>query len=303
MRQSLENLFAQSIIMQYKLPVQVGSDTIPKAIISTRRDDCLRQIASHVQISQLIYDGLVEYAYNDYEIDLSRLDILQRRALQSKIKYNPNAPLATQIGYGFHAEILLHLILDHFYHGQKSIARGYMYSPLENSEIKGYDSYLMVEDPQGQIHLLFGEAKAYISGFKQSVDKIFESIDTALSDGYLHRNFLAMENHLEKVSAQSRIPQIIKAWEANPAVNMAVEANKYNMELVYPMLIMYSNSANTYEERILNVVNYINTTYPAVRPALTIPRTLFFIFLPVDDCREIKRQVIEWISQNQPVTP
>lgn len=303
MRQSLQALLANSISLEFRLPVDTSLGTIPKAIISTRYDDCLRQLSSNDDISRLIYNGIVEYAYNDYEIDLRNLDNLQLRALQNKLKYNPAATLSNQIGYGFHAEVLLHLVLDYFYHAQKCIARGYIYSPLENSETKGYDSYMMVEDNNGRIYLLFGEAKAYIAGFKQSVDKIFESIDKALSDDYLNRNFLEMDGKVEKVNPASRIPHIIDAWRNNPSINMAVEAQKYNMELVYPMFIMYNDKAPTYEEQILKIVDYINKTYPTVAPKLTMPHCLFFMFLPVNDCRTIKYKVVEWISQKQPLMP
>ena len=303
MRQSLHDLFSRSIILQYRLPKVTPLGTIPKTIFTTNSDDCLRQLLSNTEISKLIYDGITEYAYNDYEIDLNNLDNLQLRALQNKLKYNPSAPLPNQIGYGFHAEVLLHLVLDYFYNAQKCIARGYIYSPLENGETKGYDSYMMVEDVNGRIYLLFGEAKAYIQGYKTSVDKIFEGINKALSDDYLNRNFLEMEGKIEKVNPNCRIPQIIDAWQKTPSINMAVEAAKYNMELVYPMFIMYDDKGNTYEDRIMKVVNYVNAQTTAVTPTLTLPHVLFFIFLPVDDCRVIKKQVVEWISQKLPVMP
>lgn len=303
MRASLHNLFSKSITLQYKLPVNLPAGQIPCAVISTIGDDCLRQVTSNRDISNLIYNGIVEYAYNDYEIDLNNLNNMQMRAFQNKIKYNPAASLSTKIGYGFHAEVLLHLILDYGYHAQKCVARGYMYHPLENSEIKGYDSYLMAEDDDGKIYLVFGEAKAYINSFVNSVDMILDGLADDLNDDYLNKNFLAFDNIIEKINPSSRIPQIINSWRNNPNINMAVEAAKYNMEFVYPMFIMYDNNGATYEERILKIVNYINTKSQAITYNMTLPHTLFFIFLPVNDCREIKKQVIEWIIQKQPVMP
>lgn len=301
MRTSLHNLFSQAITLQYKLPSNTPAGQIPRAIISTTNDNCLRQLTTNQDIACLIYNGIVEYAYNDYEIDLANLNNMQLCAFQNKIKYNPAAAVSTKIGYGFHAEVLMHLILDYFYHSQKCIARGYMYHPLENSEIKGYDSYLMTEDSNGRLYLVFGEAKAYINSFKKSVDEIFNGINDDLNDDYLHKNFLAFDNVIEKITPSSRIPQIIDSWKRNPSINMAVEAAKYNMEFVYPMFVMYDNKGATYEECILKIVNYINTKSLAVNARLTLPHTLFFIFLPVDGCRDIKKQVVEWISQQQPV--
>lgn len=300
MRQSLQDLFQQTIILQYTLSVDTPEGEIPRTVISTRGDDCLKQIANNDAIASLIYNGIVEYAYNDWDIDLNRLDNLQLAAFKTKIKYNPDAPLANKIGYGFHAEVMLYLILDQMYQANKGIARGYMFSPLERSEIKGYDSYMLVEDMEGHVRLFFGEAKAYISstGYKKSVNEIFKGINKALSDDYLELNFLAMVNQYQNVKPYSKLRLLIDAWLQNPNIKMSEEAQKYDMEFVYPMFIMYDKS-NTYEQSIIKVVNYINSIKREVCSTLTIPHTLFFIFLPVDECRAIKAKVIEWISQRQ----
>lgn len=303
MRQSLENLLNNAVIMQYKLPYDAAGMHIPRTKISTGKDACLKQIGTNSDIANLIYNGIVEYSYNDNEIDPTQLDNLQIRALQSKLKYNPAAPLANQLAYGFHGEVMLHLILDHFYHADKCIARGYMFSALENAETKGYDSYQMM-DYHDIIYLLFGEAKFYISGYADSIKAIFENIDKALSDDYLNRNFLAFENQYVNINPGSRIPSIIDEWRLNPLiVNMAVCAQQHNMHLVYPMLVLFDDKANTYDDLILEVVNHIQAHYGAVHSSLTLPHTLFFIFLPLGDSRAIKTQVLQWINQRRPLMP
>lgn len=300
MRQSLRNLMQSAIVMQYQLPINVNGIHIPRTHISTSNDNCLKQIGSNDDIAQLIYNGIVEYAYNDSDINLANLNNLQIRALQSKLKYNPTAPLPNQLAYGFQGEVLLHLILQHYYQADKAIARGYMFSALENAETKGYDSYLMIENAD-TIFMLFGEAKFYISGYKESLKKIFDNIDKALSDDYLNRNFIAMDNQYEHLVLGSKIPAIIDAWRDNPMINMVVEAHKYNMHLVYPMLVIFDNKANSYEQLILEVVTHIKNKYSTINPTLTIPNTIFFIFLPVNNSRDIKTQVLQWINQQQPL--
>lgn len=300
MRQSLDNLLQKSVVLQYRLPCEVGSMIIPHTIITNGKDDCLRQMGSNSDIASLIYNGIVEYAYNDKEIDPTQLDNLQIRALCSKLKYNPTAPISNQLTYGFQGEVMLHLLLDHFYHANKCIARGYMFSALENAETKGYDSYMMLENDE-TIYWLFGEAKFYLPGYKSALKSIFEKINVALSDDYLHKNFLAFDNQYVNIAPNSRIPSIIDEWRANPLINMAVCALKYNMRLVYPMLILFDDKANSYDELIYEVVNYIQTNYEKIHPSLTIPYTLFFIFLPLDDSRAIKTQVLQWIKQQQPL--
>jgi len=300
MRQSLKKLIQNAIVLQYELPYNMGGIEIPHAHISTSNDRCLKQVGTNDDIAKLIYNGIVEYAYNENEINLTQLDNLQIRALKSKLKYNSVAPQSTQLAYGFHGEVMLHLILDHFYNASKCIARGYMFSALENAETKGYDSYLMVEN-RDVIFLLFGEAKFYIQGYKTSLKAIFENIEKALSDAYLNRNFIAMDNQYVNIATGSRIPAIIDEWRANPLINTVACARRHNMHLVYPMLIIFDDKANTYDELILEVINHIQSKYGDVNSTLSIPHSIFFIFLPVENSRIIKMQVLQWISQQQPV--
>jgi hypothetical protein len=302
MRQSLKKLFEEALILKYELPHTCCERTIPRTIITKSKDRCLEQIGKNSDIASLIYNGIVEYAYNDNEIDFTQLDKLQARALQSKIKYNPNADLPNQLGYGFHGEVMLHLILDLFFHGKKCIARGYMFSALANAEIKGYDSYMMTEI-RDRIYLLFGEAKFHLSGYKESLKSIFENIDHAFSDSYFNRNFIVFDNLYEKLASESRIPAIIDEWRAAPCINIAECAREHKMHLVYPMLILFDKKNKEYDELILEVVNHIEATHKAISSDLSLPFSLFFIFLPLGNSREIKTQVLEWIKRQQPLMP
>lgn len=80
-----------------------------------RKDYCLHQNGTNIDIANIIYNGIVEYAYSDNEIDLTQLDKLQIRALLSKLKFDPSASESIQLGYGFQGEVMLHLLLSHFF--------------------------------------------------------------------------------------------------------------------------------------------------------------------------------------------
>ena len=298
MRVSLKELIQSSIVLQYHLPHDIADKHISCSCISTEKDYCLHQNGTNIDIANIIYNGIVEYAYSDNEIDLTQLDKLQIRALLSKLKFDPSASESIQLGYGFQGEVMLHLLLSHFFHAEKALARGYLYSALENAETKGYDSYLMVEDNQ-TIFLLFGEAKFYLDGYKKSLDSIFDNINKTLSDSYFNRNFIAMENHYEHIEPKSRIRQIIDQWRADPLINMAKEASRHNMHLVYPMLVIFDDKMTVYDDLIMGIISYIQTKYSAVQPTLTIPYTIFFLFFHVDNSRIIKTQVLQWINQKQ----
>ena len=283
MRVSLKELIQSSIVLQYHLPHDIADKHISCSCISTEKDYCLHQNGTNIDIANIIYNGIVEYAYSDNEIDLTQLDKLQIRALLSKLKFDPSASESIQLGYGFQGEVMLHLLLSHFFHAEKALARGYLYSALENAETKGYDSYLMVEDNQ-TIFLLFGEAKFYLDGYKKSLDSIFDNINKTLSDSYFNRNF-------------------IDQGRADPLINMAKEASRHNMHLVYPMLVIFDDKMTVYDDLIMGIISYIQTKYSAVQPTLTIPYTIFFLFFHVDNSRIIKTQVLQWINQKQQLMP
>ena len=303
MRVSLKNLITSSITIKYHLPYDTeDKQHISRSCISTKEDHCLHQSGTNTDIASIIYNGIVEYAYDDNEIDLTQLDLLQTRALLSKLKFDADASESTQLGYGFQGEVMLHLLLSHFFHTEKALARGYLYSALENAETKGYDSYLMVEDKE-TIFLYFGEAKFYVDGYKKSLNSIFSNIDKALSDSYFNRNFIAMENHYEHIEPKSRIRQIIDQWRADPLINMAKEASQHKMHLVYPMLVIFDDKKTGYDGLIMDIISHIQTKYSAVKPTLTIPHTIFFLFFHVGNSRIIKTQVLQWINQKQQLMP
>lgn len=85
MRVSLKELIQSSIVLQYHLPHDIADKHISCSCISTEKDYCLHQNGTNIDIANIIYNGIVEYAYSDNEIDLTQLDKLQIRALLSKL--------------------------------------------------------------------------------------------------------------------------------------------------------------------------------------------------------------------------
>lgn len=105
------------------------------------------------------------------------------------------------------------------------------------------------------------------------------------------------------IEPKSRIRQIIDQWRADPLINMAKEASRHNMHLVYPMLVIFDDKMTVYDDLIMGIISYIQTKYSAVQPTLTIPYTIFFLFFHVDNSRIIKTQVLQWINQKQQLMP
>jgi len=297
MRDSLIDLIKKTIVFQYSLP---NIDPAITKTVHTHEEDHCYKVDNENDIVTIIYNGIIDYSYNETKIDLTKLEALQIRALKSKLRYNEDSDNITKQKYGFYGEILLYVILNTIYGVETLISRGYFYNPLENSETKGYDTYQLIEKRDESIELWFGEVKFY-EDYKAALRKIFDNIDKAISDDYLNKNIIAISDRGEFNVVDSKIEQIVKAWEDNPEINIVDEIKKHNMSFIYPILVVFDHKNKQYDDLIAELIDHINSTYPLKDFALTIDYKIFFIFLPMSEVGKIKREVIQWIESKQPL--
>lgn len=297
MRENLERLLSSAIVFEYDLP----HGGTPKVTVSNANDDCFRSITTADDIKELIYNGLIDYGIEDSGIDVSKLTQLHKLVLRSKIRYEENATLDTKIKYGFFGEVLLHLIISYFYKTSILVSRGYFYNPLERSETKGYDTFQIRNDSAGKPELWFAEVKFY-GDYKQALTKIFDNVEKALSDAYLTSHFRAFVNFHDKMLPDSKATQIVEAFINDPDVNIMQLIQENQMTLVYPALLICDDKKLAYDDIIKEIVGYINDRYKTIDTSkLTIPYRFFFSFLPVENSKNIKTDVIQWISSNHPL--
>jgi hypothetical protein len=297
MRDALEKLFNSTFGIKFKLPCDIYH--IERSKHSTDYDYCIHVISNEIDVASIIYNGIVEYSYDTWEINLLDLDLQQIKALKTKIRYDDKAPNDVQVKYGFYGEILLYLILQHYFNVDTLTARGKFYNLLEKAETKGYDTYqLRYNDVNGCLELWFGEVKFYVS-YKEAINKVFENIDKALSDDYLHCNLMAIFDKADSSHLEKNIKALKDSWELNPDINIAIEAAKNDMTLVYPVILIFNELKCPYEDLIKNVINYIDSK--KLSPALKIKYKLFFVILPVKDGVNIKKQVLSWINKREPL--
>jgi hypothetical protein len=295
MRKSLFELIEKTIIYKYDLTF----NGVAKTLFSTINDKCYT-IQQKTDLSEIIYNGIIEYSFNEFDISGKDYSNLHASALKTKIKYNPDADDSAKLKYGFFGEVLLYSILSIIYKTTPLIARGYFYNPLENSETKGYDSYHLI-DNDGITELWFGEAKFHIS-HGQAIDSVMSNIEKALSDAYLERNVLAFQNQKNNFNIKgTKIETIIEAWEANPQINIANEIKSHNMRLVYPILLLYEEDASGYDSCIKKVPEYIVNEHSTKKFTLSVDHTVFFIIIPIKQVKEIKKEVISWIESKRPL--
>lgn len=300
MRKTLEHVIRNAILLEYELPNQERG--LEKSCISSKNDICLNNSNSQ-EISKIIYNGIVEFAINEFRIDYSQLQKEQVRAIRSRIRYDENDPADVKLKYGFFGEVLLDLILRVFLGTRVLIARGYFYSPIENSEVKGFDAFHLMER-DGKAELWFGEAKFYESP-RKAITSVLEKIATSLSDEFLGRNLLAIINEAKNISnSNDQFSSLIKAWHDNPNIALPQEIANRGMRLVYPVFIAYQkNKTDQYHQSIKRCIEHIASE--CLRLKINIPASfdyrLFFIFLPIADVKQIKETVLKWIDSQEPL--
>jgi len=298
-REALLQLIDNTIIFEYSLPN--AEKGIERVHFSTKNDDCF-STSDNESLVSIIYNSILDYSFQEFDLTEESYKLLLIKALQTKFKFNDKASHQAKLRYGFYGEVLLHTLLYKIYGTKCLICRGYFYNPLNNSETTGYDAYHIIENIEEQkIELWFGEVKFYINP-ETAINKIMTNINKALSDTYLGKNIIAMQDHKDKITNdESKIKNIINKWDENPEICIAEELNNNSMCLVYPVFIIFDMNNKTYDECIKNTVSYIKDNYKNISPSLTIDYKLFFIFMPIQNVKEVKEEVLKWIEEKKPV--
>ncbi len=300
MRDALKQAVKNAICIECKLPHTESG--VNKSCLSTNNDICLKN-EKNKDLAKVIYNGIVEFAVNEYEIDYDHLALEQRRVILRRMRYNPDASTTTKIRYGFYGEVLLDLILRCFLNTNVILARGYLYSPIENSEVKGFDAFHLVEN-KDKLDLWLGEAKFYVD-FKKPITDVLAKLKTSLSDDYVHKNLLALIDWQDRfTTSSSRLKAILDLWEENPEINLAQQMTDHQIRLTYPVVIAYQKTqSHDFHISIQKCINHISEEF--TRIGIKIPASfnyrLFFIFLPLSEVKKIKESVVEWIDSREPL--
>ena len=297
MREIIKELIEQSILFEYKLPNI--EKNIEQSKYSTVQDVCYSN-KRYEQVAELIYNSIIDYAKNQYEIDYENLNKEQLRTIINKIRYDEDASFDTKKKYGFFGEILLYCILEYFFGTDVLIAKGHFYNILEGAEPKGYDSFHIIQRNE-RLELWFGEAKCYDS-YRRAIDDVLNKIENAMSDKYLSKNLLSIIDKKQNLNNKNpMILQLCREWEENPEVDLIQNINKYKMKLIYPILIVADIKNKEYDNYIKECIDYIEEKFNSKNPKFTnsFEYDIFFMFLPIKGVKDMKEQVIKWISEKK----
>lgn len=297
MRDSLNKLIKNTIIFQYELPNTELS--IDKTIFSTEKDRCY-SISDETDLVKIIYNAIVDYAFNEFDLEPHEIENLHTKALMTRLRYDSSNDETTQLKYGFFGEVLLHCILKLYFGTETLISKGYFYVPLSNSESHGYDNYHLIES-EDSVKLWFGEVKFH-SEYSGAISDILNKIRRNLSDDYLHKNLIAIANKINDLNVKgSKVEMILNQWHQNPTINIKELLDKDLISLVYPAMILFQKNKKGYEHSIRQIIEYIQRKFNPEEYDLSIPCSIFFILIPIGDVRKVKTEVLKWIESEQPL--
>ena len=171
MRDSIVNCFKNTIIFKYNLPNDELA--IDKSVYTTDLDYCYES-ADDSKLEEIIYNSIIDYAFNDEEFENENLDELHIEALSQRVRIEDTDSDETKERYGIYGEVLLNLILRIYYETDMIISKGYFYDILKPEENKGYDSFHLIERST-ETSLWFGEVKFY-QNYKSALNSIFSNI-------------------------------------------------------------------------------------------------------------------------------
>lgn len=300
MRQSLIDFFKNTVVLRYKLPNN-ELDINKSTYTNVDNDFCYNIVGNDDKLVELIVNSIVDYSYNDNE--LADKDIIKKHfsAIRNRLRYEEDDDIETKEKYGFYGEVILNLLLQIHFHTSAIIAKGCFYDILSPAENKGFDSFHIIEE-NDQMLLWFGETKFHQT-YSSALKSIFENIEKAISSGYFFKNLLAMENKLNSLNIQgSKINELIEEISDDPQITIHNLVTKYNLKLIYPILIICNTTYNTYDTTIKRIIDKIKNDYQGKTLNLGFEYELFFILLPVSNSKQIKLNVIQWIESKKPLT-
>lgn len=300
MRKTLKDLFDKAIVYRYSLPYKT---IIEKTSITTKHDYCFEG-NNDSEIADVIYNGIVDFAYGETRVDLTNLDAQQRRAINTRIRYNESDDISLKIKYGFFGEVVLNLILESLFKSSVLVAKGYFYDRTSKREAHGYDAFQSYYNRKNDsLCLVIGEAKFH-SSFNSAVDSVVKNLEKATNEAYFNDNLLAIMSFIEKGNADivpEEILNIYYKWYSNADINLYQEINANKIKVFYPILIMANKEQANYDDTIKKIVEIVNRFVDKYKPRIGIDVTILFIMLPVENAVEIKKEVLEWILESKPV--
>lgn len=190
---------------------------------------------------------------------------------------------------GDFGELLLFLILSHFYKSQKLVTKVKLRSS-RNEQVKGFDCAHFISTDE-ETSLWLGEAKFY-KDFSNALQDILTEIKTHTEYSYLNNELTILAPNIEwnhKLKETTTIEEYINKTRSLD-----------DLKIVIPSLITYETSIlgkfNTTGSKIFKeaFLKHFKQKFKTIdSKPITLPEnfSLFFILLPLQDVNSIKHQL------------
>lgn len=298
MRQSLVDLFKNTIVLKYHL--KNDSLGIDKCIYTNVQNDFCFENINDDKLVEVIYNSIVDYAFNEKEFDEEDINDLHFEAIDQRVRIEDDDSDETKEKYGIFGETLLNLFLVNYFGTNAIIAKGYFYDILKPEENKGYDSFHLVET-QNYTNLWFGEVKFY-QDYIGALDNIFKNIEKAISDDYFIKNLKALTPKKNDIDTESvTIKEIIRRLRKKPDINIVDLVKDFNLKLIYPICVICQIKTD-YDNTIRKIIDYIKTNLSGKNLTIGINYELFLILLPINNVKQVKQEVVKWINSKAQLT-
>lgn len=295
MRQNLINFVQNSMLFRYCLP----HGDIQKSIYTTIDNDYCYTVSNDNDLATIIFNAIIDYAFNEEDLN-GDLNQLQVEAISQRMRIEENDSDETQLKYGFFGEVLLNIILQILFNSKAIIAKGYFYDKLKPEENKGFDTWHFVSTEKGT-SLWFGEVKFH-QDYKKAIDDVFKNIEKAISDDYFRKNLLAFTPKRKLLNTDNKtIVELIEKVRLNAKVSIESLKNEFSLRLVYPIFIL-CNPLSDYDKTISSIIDRIKQKHSGKNLNIGLEYDLFFILLPVNNVKQIKQTVLQWIKSNTQLT-
>ena len=295
MRQSLVDLFNNAIIFDYKLPCK----GINKSVVTTRDNDYVYKVIDNHKISDVIYNGILDLAFENYKLIDVDLNDRMSEALETKIRYNIGDH-DEKLKLGFYGEVLLNILLQLKFGTEVMGARGEFYNLLSKTEVTGYDCFHVVEN-NNRLEFWFGEVKFYAS-YSAALNSVWDSLQKDISFSFFNKNILAIISSNKEIESKNKLlARFVNDCKKNPIISSTIAKHiiSYNGKLIYPVMIISNEMKDcSMIKKCIDKINILQHDHPIYFDE-DMEIDLFFIFLPVNDGKSIKEEVLKWITSKK----
>ncbi len=298
MRNEFIELVKKTIIFKYHLP---RAEICKSNYTTSEQTDRCFECSDSEKLSEVIYNGIIEYAENEFDIDYNNIQKSFKKIVNSMgFRYfKGKENLTKNKKLGFFGEVLLDTTLRIYFDSKVIIAKGKFVDIKDKREATGYDCYHFVYNKSdGILELWFGEVKFYTK-FDDALNSVFLTIQKDLSSEYFSEDIIRIIRRQKDSHIPPVLEQVISKWENNSDINIIELIKKHNIKLIYPIFIAYQPTMSLYDETILKKINSINSK--SLKLDNHLNWSIYFILLPVNEVAKVKEKVIEWIEEMQPL--